>query len=211
MPDEVPAPEPVNNGADNEILNTASADEPAAAELRDNPVPSKAALLAEYTALKNEQTQRIVVRDTVLYISITANTAIAAIYQQQQTQDARILLAIPFVSTLLFWIYATNDSMITQIRRYIVTNIIPKWSASGGNNESGLFGWEYLRRRRTLSRFLSKLIRLLAVWSTFSGASIAALIATAPNSQDLPHDMPWLAAAAFTALPYIFGLWLLDL
>jgi hypothetical protein len=107
VPDEVPAPEPVNNGADNEILNTASADGPAAAELRDNPVPSKAALLAEYTALKNEQTQRIVVRDTVLYISITANTAIAAIYQQQQNQDTRVLLAIPFVSTLLFWIYKT--------------------------------------------------------------------------------------------------------
>jgi hypothetical protein len=171
----------------------------------------KAALLAEYTALKNEQTQRIVVRDTVLYVSITANTAIAAIYQQQQHHDPRILLAIPFVSTLLFWIYATNDSMITKIRRYIVVNIIPKWSADGENSGSGLFGWEYMRRRRTLSRFLSKLIRLLAVWSTFSGASIVALIATAPNSQDLPHDVPWLFAAAFTVLPYIFGLWLLDL
>jgi hypothetical protein len=211
VPDEVPAQSAANEGADSEIQNDANADVPAAAALRENLGASERALLAEYTALKNEQTQRIVVRDTVLYISITANTAIAAIYQQQQNHDMRILLAIPFVSTLLFWIYATNDNMITQIRRYIVANIIPKWAANGENNDGGLFGWEYLRRRRTLSRFLSKLIRLLAVWSTFSGASIVALIATAPNSQDLPHDMPWLAAAAFTALPYIFGLWILDL
>jgi len=151
-----------------------------------------------------------VVRDTVLYVSITANTAIAAIYQQQN-QDPRILLAIPFVSTLLFWIYATNDSMITQIRRYIVTNIVQKLSGDDENNANGLFGWEYLRRRRTFVRLISKIIRLLAVWSTFSGASIVALAATAPNMQDLPHDLPWLVAAAFTALPYVFGLWLLDL
>ena len=209
MRGEVPAQESVNKGTDIEILNSAAPSEaPATEELHEN---AKAALLAEYTALKNEQTQRIVVRDTVLYVSITANTAVAAIYQQQQHHDPYILLAIPFVSTLLFWIYATNDSMITQIRRYIVVNIIPKWSADGENSGSGLFGWEYMRRRRTLSRFLSKLIRLLAVWSTFSGASIVALIATAPNSQDLPHDVSWLFAAAFTALPYIFGLWLLDL
>jgi hypothetical protein len=195
VPEVVPAQSAENEGTDSAILNNANADAPATEELHEN---AKAALLAEYTALKNEQTQRIVVRDTVLYVSMTANTAIAAIYQQQQHHDPRILLAIPFVSTLLFWIYATNDSMITQIRRYIVVNIIPKWSADGKNSGSGLFGWEYMRRRRTLSRFLSKLIRLLAVWSTFSGASIVALIATAPNSQNLPHDVTWLFAAAFT-------------
>jgi len=212
VPDEVPAQEPVNKGTDSEILSSAApSDVPATGELHENASFSKAALLAEYTALKNEQTQRIVVRDTVLYVSITANTAIAAIYQQQQNQDPRILLAIPFVSTLLFWIYATNDSMITQIRRYIVSNIVQRFSDGGEENAINLFGWEYLRRRRTFVRLISKMIRLVAVWSTFSGASIVALIATAPNSQDLPHDMPWLAAAAFTALPYIFGLWLLDL
>ena len=211
MPDEVPAQEPVNKGTDSEIPNAANADVPATVELRENLAPLEAALLAEYAALKNEQTQRIVVRDTVLYISITANTAIAAIYQQQQNPDPQILLAIPFASTLLFWLYATNDNMITQIRRYITTNIVKKFSDGGVDNASNLFGWEYLRRRRTFVRVLSKIIRLLAVWSTFSGASIVALIATAPNYQDLPHDAPWLVAAAFTALPYVFGLWLLDL
>ena len=144
MPDEVPAQEPVDKGADSEIPNTANADGPATAGLRENPGPSEAALLAEYAALKNEQTQRIVVRDTVLYISITANTAIAAIYQQQQNPDPQILLAIPFASTLLFWLYATNDNMITQIRRYIVSNIIPKLSPNGEKIESSLFGWEVL-------------------------------------------------------------------
>jgi hypothetical protein len=202
----------VNKGTESEILSSAApSDVPATGELHENANFSKAALLAEYTALKNEQTQRIVVRDTVLYISITANTAIAAIYQQQQNHDPSILLAIPFVSTLLFWVYATNDSMITQIRRYIVSNIVQRFSGGREENASNLFGWEYLRRRRTFVRLISKMIRLIAVWSTFSGASIAALAATAPNSQNLPHDLPWLVAVTFTALPYIFGLWLLDL
>lgn len=139
MPDEVPAQRPERTNG--EILNTGRPELPATNELLDDAGFSKAALLAEYTALKNEQTQRIVVRDTVLYVSITANTAIAAIYQQQN-QDSRILLAIPFVSTLLFWIYATNDSMITQIRRYIVTNIVQKLSGNDENNANGLFGWD---------------------------------------------------------------------
>ena len=211
MPDDVPAQEPVDKGTDSEILRTANADGPATAELRENLAPSEAALLAEYAALKNEQTQRIVVRDTVLYISITANTAIAAIYQQQQNPDPQILLAIPFASTLFFWLYATNDNMITQIRRYIVGNIVPKFSDGSENDAGSLFGWDNFRRRRTFVRVMSKIIRLLAVWSTFSGASIVVLAATAPNMRDLPNDLPWIVAAAFTALPYIFGLWLLDL
>jgi hypothetical protein len=166
-----------------------------------------AALLAEYTALKSEQAQRIVLRDTCLYISITANTTIAGVYTQQQAQDPKILLFIPFASTLLFWIYATNDDMVTRIRRYIVKNIIPRLSAS----DETLFGWETVRRRWSIGRFVSKFIRLFAVWITFSGASIVALAATAPAFQDVGQNWPWLAAALFTCLPYIFGLWLLDL
>ena len=169
------------------------------------------ALIAEYTALKNEQTQRIVVRDTCLWISISANTAIAAVYSQLQSHDPRILLFIPFVSTLLFWIYATNDSMISQIRRYIVTHIVPKLSQSDQKYRDSLFGWEYLRRQRTPRRIISKLIRLLAVWSTFSIASIAALVVNVQNLPDTAYSWPWLAAAFFVCLPYIFGLWLIDL
>ncbi|MGA8772352.1 MAG: hypothetical protein WB610_18505, partial [Rhodomicrobium sp.] len=63
MPDEVPAQESVNKGTDSEILNSAApSGAPATEELHET---AKAAFLAEYTALKNEQTQRIVVRDTV--------------------------------------------------------------------------------------------------------------------------------------------------
>jgi hypothetical protein len=167
--------------------------------------------MAEYTALKTEQAQRIVLRDTCLYVSITANTAIAAVYAQQQNHDPLVLLFIPFASTLLFWLYATNDSMITQIRQYIVSNIASKLSEPDGKLKDSLFGWEYHRRRRTLSRIVSKVTRLLAVWFTFSIASIVALVATAANLQDPANSLPWLAAAAFTCLPYIFGLWLIDL
>lgn len=121
------------------------------------------ALMAEYTALKNEQAQRIVIRDTCLYISISANTAIAAVVAQQQNHPLQLLLFIPAASTLLFWLYATNDSMITQIRRYIINNIIPNLASLDQKYKAKLFGWEYLRRRRTFGRVVSKLCRLLAV------------------------------------------------
>jgi hypothetical protein len=177
--------------------------------MHENGSSCDAALIAEYTALKNEQAQRIVLRDTCLYVSIGANTAIAGVYTQQQSHDPRILLFIPFASTLLFWIYATNDSMITQIRRYIISNIVSELSEQ--KYKGSPFGWEYLRRRRTPSRLISKLIRLMAVWFTFSIASIAALAATVPILQDVAHSWRWLAAAIFACLPYIFGLWLIDL
>jgi len=94
--------------------------------------------------------------------------------------------------------------MITQIREYILHNIVPKPPES-------LFGWEYMRRRRTISRIISKLIRLAAVWCTFSIASIAALVVTAQKVPGITHDPLWVAAATFAVLPYVFGLWLLDL
>lgn len=170
-----------------------------------------AALLAEYTALKAEQTQRLVLRDNCFYVSITANAAIIAAYTQQQTPNPQTLLYIPLISTLLFFVYASNDGMITQIRRYIVTNIVPKLSDSSEQQSAAILGWEYLRRRRTIARILSKLSRLFAVWFTFSGASIVALIAAMPPLQDIGQNGLWLGAAFFTCLPYIFGLWLLDL
>jgi hypothetical protein len=211
VPDEVPAQEPVDKGTDSEIETTVSAEKPATSELRENDSLVKAALLAEYAVLKNEQTQRITVRDTVLYLTILANTAVAAIYQQQQNPDPRILLIIPFASTLLFWIYAVNDHSVRKIRHYIAANVVPKLSDGSQIEAGSLFGWESSRRRSALVRLLSKIVRLFAVWATFSGASLAVLIATQPNFRDLPQDLPWLAAAAFSTLTYVFGLWLLDL
>ena len=211
MPDEVPAQEPVDKGTDSEIETTVSAEEPATSELRENDSFAKAALLAEYAVLKNEQTQRITVRDTVLTMTILVITAIAAIYQQQQNPDPHILLIIPFASTLLFWVYAVNDNSVRQIRRYIAANVVPKLSDGSETEAGSLFGWESSRRRSAFVRLFSRIVRLFAVWATFSGASLAVLIATQPNLRDLPQDLPWLAAAAFSTLTYVFGLWLLDL
>lgn len=80
-------------------------------------------------------------RDAVLAISILVNTAIAVLYQQQQNPDPHILLAIPFASTLLFWVYAINDNAVQQIRRYISANIAPKLFSGDENEASSLFGW----------------------------------------------------------------------
>jgi hypothetical protein len=145
------------------------------------------------------------VRDTCLYVSITANIAIAAAYTQQQIQDANLLLFIPFASTLFFWVYATNDAKITQIRQYIVETLLPRLSNADAN--SAPFGWEYLRRR-SFRRYFLKIARMLVVWITFSGASILALAATASG---FGFTAIWVVALAFAALPYIFGLFLLDL
>jgi hypothetical protein len=211
VPDNVQAQEALDKGTDSEIETTVSAEAPATSELRENDSFAKAALLAEYAVLKNEQTQRITVRDTVLYMTILVNTAIAAIYQLQRNPDPHILLIIPFASTLLFWIYAVNDFSIKQIRRYIAANVVPKLSDGSEIEAGSLFGWESSRRRSAFVRVLSRIVRLFAVWATFLGASLVVLIATQPNLRDLPQDLPWLVAAAFSTLTYVFGLWLLDL
>lgn len=150
------------------------------------------------------------VRDACLFIAIAAVIAIAAINAQQQIRDNQVLLYIPFASTLFFFVYATNDHAIAQIRRYILDHILAEKRESDGNSRQVAFGWEYVRRRGTLSRVFSRIARFSALWVTFSGASLVSLAATLPDPSDYAHSIPWLGALFFAALPYVFAVWLLD-
>jgi hypothetical protein len=159
--------------------------------------------MAEYTALKNEQAQRMVVRDTCLYLSMIANLAIAAFYSV--AREAQILLLIPFASTLFLSIYFLNDSMIGQIRRHIEASVLPKFSESDRQCDEVLFAWEKLHRRWSIGGLLAKVARLAAVWVTFSATPVGALAASAPSFDDMNDSWPWLFAAFLTALPYVLG------
>lgn len=168
---------------------------------------SKAALLAEYTGLRIDQTQRFLLREVAFYLSLFANVAIITIYELQ-SHDARFLLLIPFASLILFWAYAANDSDIRQIKGYIANEIAPKLGGAAGG-PGALLGWDQLRRGWLLPRLFSSILNFAVLWITFSGVSLVVLLFNFPI--DIGHDPLWLAAAVATALCYLLWFWFIVL
>lgn len=168
---------------------------------------SQAALLAEYTGLRIDQTQRFLLREIAFYLSLFANVAIVTIYELQ-AHEPRFLLLIPFASLILFWAYAANDSDIRQIKRYIATEIAPKLTGNA-DASNALLGWDQLRRGWLLPRLFSNILNFAVLWGTFSGVSLVVLLYNLPL--DMTRDALWLAAAAATALCYLLWFWFIVL
>ena len=168
---------------------------------------SQAALLAEYTGLRIDQTQRFLLREIAFYLSLFANVTIVTIYELQ-SHDPRFLLLIPFASLILFWAYAANESDIRQIKRYIANEIAPKLAGNALPNNA-LLGWDELRRGWLLPRLFSNILNFAVLWVTFSGVSLAVLIFNFPLN--IGHDALWLGAAAAAALFYLLWFWFIVL
>lgn len=193
-----------NKGTDNDMTNTTEASPPASTEAAP---PSRATLLAAFTGLKIDQTQRFILREIAFYLALFANIAIVALYEMR-SHDLRFLLLIPFASAILFWIYAANQSAIRAIRRYIMTVIVPKLSSASATD--GLaFGWDDLGRGTWLGRLISNGFRIFTLWITFSGVSLLVLLLNVPA--DPTQDWLWLSAAGAAILPYILWVWFIIL
>lgn len=75
-------------------------------------------LLAEYSALKAEQTARITLRDTTPYITIAAFGAVISTVFSGSDKSYNILLGIPVFSFCMFILYINNDRIVTKLRVY---------------------------------------------------------------------------------------------
>ncbi|WP_433887994.1 hypothetical protein [Streptomyces sp. CA-111067] len=155
---------------------------------RDQGVTAGELLLAEYTAVKDEQRARIGFRDNLLYATIAAMAAAVAGALQVDHHGAELLLALPPVSVILGWTYLVNDEKISAIGRYLRDDLAPRLGAltagpAGGESGAGadgagadgsrVFGWESAHRgdpRRRTRKVLQLSVDLL----TFCGAPVAA-------------------------------------
>lgn len=108
-------------------------------------------LLQEYTSLKSEQGARIGFRDNLLYTTIGAVGAIAAValggFSSGSGPIRHAFLLVPWVTAILGWTYLVNDEKITAIRRYIDTSLAPRLEELMGDTYKDFaFGWEHFHR-----------------------------------------------------------------
>lgn len=136
-------------------------------------IPHGTLLLIEYERIKDEQKGRIAFRDSLLYASLAAITALAAGVLPAHGEPALFLL-LPAVSVVLGWAYLVNDEKVSAIGRYIRTELAPRLSALSPGQPT-VFGWETAHRRdgRRLSR---KRLQLIVDLLTFTGAPAVAVV-----------------------------------
>ena len=104
-------------------------------------------LLAEYNCLKSEQTQRIGIRDNLLYVTLGVLGAVES-FAVSETAHYYALLVIPWVCLILGWTYVVNDEKISSMGRYIRYKLVDKVKEHTGYDDlETIFGWEM----RTLS------------------------------------------------------------
>jgi hypothetical protein len=118
---------------------------------------SRDVLLAEYEALKAEQTSRIVVRDRLMYAALAALAAMLALVIQPAGRPYLFLLP-PLVCVVLGWTYFVNDQKISAIGSYLGRYLAPSLVASTRAGEPVLT-WESIHRREPLRR-LDKSLQL---------------------------------------------------
>ncbi|MEU7565157.1 hypothetical protein [Streptomyces fradiae] len=100
-------------------------------------------LLAEYDRIKEEQKTRIGFRDNLLYFTLAAITAVAAI--TVESGKAHLLLAVPVISLVLGWTYLVNDEKISTIGCYIRDRLGPRLAELTAARDP-VFAWETYHR-----------------------------------------------------------------
>lgn len=118
--------------------------------------------LAEYNALKTEQTSRIALRDRLMYAALAALAATLALVLQPAGRPY-LLLLLPLVCVVLGWTYFSNDQKISAIGRYLGRHLAPMLVTSDGR-AGGMLEWESVHRRdplRRLDKFTQLAVDLL--------------------------------------------------
>lgn len=100
--------------------------------------------LAEYDALKAEQTSRIALRDRLMYAALAALAATLALVIQPAGRPY-LLLLLPLVCIVLGWTYFANDQKISAIGRYLGRHLASALVTSDGG-VGGVLAWESVHR-----------------------------------------------------------------
>lgn len=155
-------------------------------------------VVAEYEGLKGEQVARIVHRNGLIYSTLAA--VAAAVVAVGQIGPAALLL-LPPVTLLLGWAYLADDTMVSDLGRYIRLDLSVKAETATGVQDP--FGWE--KHHRTLpGRTVRKLVWLAVAWLVFigpvAGAAVAFWVVLGGNG------LGWWADAVLIAEALLAGL-----
>ncbi len=182
--------------------------------------------LFEYAALKQEQTARLALRETALYVNLAVLLSLlAARVQAVVVLDDKVMLMLPYLSGIMFWIYYNNDYYINGISAYIVKYLAPRLhrhilmrsgsdagmrtvqAAIGSNHAEGeasdrkfVFAWEHIHSARSAGRRIRKAVNLLVLLLSYAVAPIIILVMAAQHSMQALELYEWLGGIAVTAL-----------
>jgi hypothetical protein len=156
-------------------------------------------VLAEYKALKDEQTKRMGVRDGLPYVALGAS--IAALGAAAKFGPS-VLLALPGAAVVLGWTFLANDQKISQIGRYIRSQLA-SYIAEHVADVAPVFGWETFHRGEPCRR-TNKICQLLVDLAAFCGTGAAALAGywTQSAARPVPVAVSVIEAAATAGLAY---------
>jgi hypothetical protein len=128
----------------------------------ESPDTARDVHLAEYDALKAEQTSRIALRDRLMYAALAALAATLALVIQPVGRPY-LLLLLPMVCIVLGWTYFANDQKISAIGNYLGQHLSAILAMSDGR-VGGVLVWESAHRcdpLRRLDKFTQLAVDLL--------------------------------------------------
>lgn len=129
--------------------------------------------LAEYDKLKQEQIQRISVRDNLIYVMLTVFGAIFA-YALSNSNHLHALLVVPWVSLSLGWVYLSNDKKVSDIKIYIRDILSEKIKNVDINKHPASFEWENQSNKEP-TRKIKKYFQLFIDLTIFCFSGIVSL------------------------------------
>jgi len=154
--------------------------------------PTLDILLAEYSSLKAEQTQRIGFRDNLLYVTLGVLGGIVS-FTLSNPNHTYALLVIPWVCLILGWTYVVNDEKISAIGCYIRFKLVDKiQSLTGFADLDTLLGWE-IAHRSDRHRKRRKIFPLIVAALTFVFSGIIAISAFWLQASPVPSGLVLLA------------------
>jgi len=132
-------------------------------------------LISTFEVLKGEQLKRIEFRDRMIYLTLVAIGGVFSFAIENSNYNSA-LLVLPFIITVLGWMYLVNDIKITKIGNYCSKVILPKFEGSKKEGFSLHPTWEEYYRSST-KRKLRKNIQLIVDLSVFCLSSLFSIAA----------------------------------
>lgn len=176
--------------------------------------------LLEYSALKQEQSTRIVLRETALYANLSvAAAAVIGYFEADSSFTTQFLLLLPPVSAVMFWIYFNNDYYVNELGSYVsnvldrrLRSLLEPTAADAAANETrgtAFFNWEEFHRRKSFSRSVRKSAQLVTLAMCFLALPVFAVaMAYAEASTQSLFLALWSFDVAITLFVAAGVLWL---
>lgn len=136
-------------------------------------------ILEEYRVLKQEQLERIKLRDNFVFLSLGIFGAIFsyALFENDSQNKLIVLSIIPSICFICLWLYIVNDEKISQIGQFIRENLKAKLEILLEEENSNIFfEWETYHRSDN-KRFLRKFIQVIVDLLAFCVPSIISIVA----------------------------------